>query len=180
MGCIRKSQNSFINAQLRHEGKWKMNANKYNQFWEKIYPALLSKMTQIRLLMKNGVLDSGFKFGNVFVSGDAEYRLNWVIKDYSGNVKAILYAELYDSDENGVFPKNAVSINIELEGFNATSLVRYCPYNYSENAFSKDAAEIIRRIEELDASEFAKAALDQFNNDELLNKEYEEHLAECL
>jgi hypothetical protein len=154
-----------------------MDLKTYEKYWKKIQPTMLKKMIEIQSHMNSGLEKSGFAFGEIFQGGDEEWSISSVVADANDNVKAILQITLYDSEVNGGTPKGSVGINIAFEGFNATTLVRWCPYNYTEDAFTKEVAEVIRRIELLHALDFANGALDEFNTNELLNKEFAEHLA---
>jgi hypothetical protein len=153
-----------------------MDLKTYKKYWKQIAPVMRKKMTEIKTEMKHGLVDKGFSFGKTYQSGDEEWSLKADIADTAGNIKATLEFTLYDSEFNEATPADSVCLNVELAGFNATTLARYCPYNYTPNAFTQDVNEIISRIRELEAQDFAQAALNEFNADELLNKEFEEHI----
>lgn len=154
-----------------------MDLKAYEKYWGKLKPVALKKLTEIQSLMNDELAKVGFKFGEFTEGGDEEWTLCSVISDSNDNCKATLEFTLLDSDVNGGLPTNAVGINIDVGGFNATTLARYCPYNYSDKAFTKSIAEATRRIKGLNATEFANVAIAEFNTDELLNKEFAEHLA---
>ena len=153
-----------------------MDLKTYKKYWKQIAPVMRKKMTEIKTEMKHGLVDKGFSFGKTYESGDEEWSLKADIADTAGNIKATLEFTLYDSEFNEATPAESVCLNVELAGFNATTLIRWCPYNYTRDAFTKDVNEVIRRIELLHSLDFAMGALDEFNANELLNKEFAEHL----
>lgn len=123
-----------------------MDASIYNSAWEQAKPLMAAALASIAAAIQS----HGLVLGEIDETGDEEFSL---VASVSLDGAAIGYVDftLHDGDVHG---DTGFSVSLKWEGARGELAThRWAPYNYTDNAFVDDVAEILRRIEQdLDAA----------------------------
>lgn len=126
-----------------------MEASIYNLAWEQAKPLMSAALASIAAAIQS----HGLVLGEIEETGDEEFSL---VASVNLDGLAIGYVDftLHDGDVHG---DAGFSVSLKLEGARGELVAhRWAPFNYTDQAFVDDVAEILRRIEQdLDAAAIA-------------------------
>lgn len=149
-----------------------MDINQYRAYWEPVKSAALIKMAALRAHLAEArfplsVMDP------VIDEHSEEFKVVLPMQDAHDNPALFFEIILLDADENGA-DDEGVSLLARIETPNSLVLATYCPYNYTDDAFTPSLDDIEERLEQMDMSEVATALFDAVNNNPLVKTEHAE------
>jgi hypothetical protein len=144
-----------------------MDITQYQPYWNHAEPLMRAKLA---LLIEKLLGHTEYTLSEIYEGGDEEFRLSLDLNRGDVTVLSIEF-KLLDGDVNG--GETGVGVKLDLSGYGGLVLGGYAPFNYTEDAFTTDLAEVTERIEALDVGELAFHILNETLNDSRLLKELE-------
>lgn len=152
-----------------------MELKEYQRFWDHASPRMKDRLDAIKLCLLEHWLPRTpeLALSDITEGGDEEFRLTLDLRR-GDTVVLVMDFVLTDScvhEGSAGILDQGVGIKLEIIGYNALALGGYAPFNYTQNAFTSDIEELVRRIESLDTDDFCTYLMTQAWTNPTLQKE---------
>lgn len=146
-----------------------MNLNEYQRHWDALSPLMKAKMDEFVARMRQ-LVPASLAVTDAAESTDTdEFRVSADITATPDSTVVIgADFKLMDGDEHG---GEGVAVSFALTGYNALVLGGYSPGMYTEDAFTHQTDELIRRVNEFDPNEAAAYVMNEALSNATLRSE---------
>lgn len=122
-----------------------MNLETYQPFWRAVEPLMRAKLQAVKAALTG---KTTLAIGDIVENGDEESRLALDLRHGDVSVLGLDFV-LADADVHGD-DDSGLGIRLDIVGYGGLALGGYAPFNFTEDAFTWDTAELIHRVEQMD------------------------------